>query len=213
MKILIVDDHPVLRHGVRQTLARRKDFVVAGECGTGAEALRLATDLAPDVVVLDIHLPDIGGIEAIQRVLEAAPAVKIVVFSGDDDPALVTAALHAGACGYVLKQVFLDELIRAIDSVADGRLFVSPEASAGILQDYRRPSAGEGGPEKPALTEREKHLLRLVAAGRRNKEIAEELSLSPNSIETYRARLMKKVGCGGTAELVRYAIREGIAEA
>jgi DNA-binding NarL/FixJ family response regulator len=210
MKILIVDDHPALRGGVRQRLELRPDFTVVGECGSAAETLRRASELAPDVIILDLHLPDGSGIDLAGRLRDLAPAVKIVVFSGDADPDLVTAALRAGARGYVLKQVFLDDLIRAIDSVAAGKIYVCPEASAGILAGYGEPAGAEAGPPKPELSDRERQMVRLVAEGRRNKEVAAELGLSGKSVEAQRARLMKKLNCSSIAELVRYAIREGI---
>lgn len=209
--VLIVDDHPLLRSGLRQTLAQQPGLTVVGEAATGAAAVKQALALRPELVVMDLHLPEVNGVEATRQILAAMPETKIVVFSGDADRPLVDSALEAGACAYILKQSVVEELLQAIHLVTKGKLYLSPEISAGILEEYRRSLVGESGPAKPALSERERQLLKLVAEGRRNKEIAEELNLSANSIETYRARLMKKLGCSSTAELVRYAIREGIA--
>jgi DNA-binding NarL/FixJ family response regulator len=212
VKILIVDDHPLMRSGLRHALEQRPGFVLAGEDSTGSSAVHRAAELHPDLVLMDIHLPDISGLEAMRQILALAPATKIIVFSGDTDRRLVDQALEAGACGYILKRSVVDELIHAIEMVTAGKLYLSAEVSTGILEDYRKSLVGETGPSRPVLSAREKQLLRLIAEGRRNKEIAAELNLSANSIETYRARLMKKVGCSSTAELVRFSIREGIAD-
>ena len=154
-----------------------------------------------------------NGIEVTRQILRAQPAVKIVVFSGDAARALVDEALEAGACGYIWKLSAVEELIRALEIVITGKLYRSPEVSTDILEDYRKSLIEETNPAKPLISEREKQLLRLVSEGRRNKEIALQLAIKPKSVEAYRSRLMKKLGCSSTAELVRYAIREGIAVA
>jgi DNA-binding NarL/FixJ family response regulator len=211
VNILIVDDHPYLRKAVRQTLEQQPNLRVVGEAATGATAVSQAEALRPDLILMDIHLPDMSGIEATRRILEAVPAVRIVIFSADALYPLVESALRAGAHAHILKGSAVDELIHAIELVLAGKLYLSPEANAGVVEQYRKSLVGKPIPPKPVLSDRETQLLRLIVEGRRNKEIAEELKLSTNSIETYRVRLMKKVGCSGTAQLVRYAIREGIA--
>jgi DNA-binding NarL/FixJ family response regulator len=213
ISILVVDDHPLLRKGLCQALQQRPGFMLAGEASTGSAAVNRALELRPDLVVMDLHLPDIGGVDATRQILAGAPGTKIVIFSGDTNRQLVDAALEAGACGYILKKSVEDELIHAIELVTTGKLYLSPEVSAGILEDYRKSLTGESEPAKPVLSEKDKQLLRLICEGRRSKEIAVEMGLSPNSIETYRGRLMKKLGCFSTAELVRFAIREGLANA
>ena len=200
----------MLRKGLHQALAQQLNLTVVGEASTGANALKLAAELAPDLIVMDVHLPDMNGVEATRRILGVLPSAKVVVFSGDADRSLVDGALQAGACGYIWKQSAVDELIRAIEIVMAGKLYLSPEVSAGILEDYRKGLSAESEPSKPLLSERETQLLRLIAEGRRNKDMAVQLELSPKSIETYRARLMKKLGYSSTADVVRYAIREGI---
>jgi DNA-binding NarL/FixJ family response regulator len=184
---------------------------LAGETATGEEALNLARKLTPDLVVMDIHLPDLNGIEATRKILKAQPSIKVLIFTRDPNRKLVQEALQAGASGYVLKTGKVEELIHAIEEVMAGNLYLSAEVSAEIVEDYQKTLTGKVDSSKPVLSKREKQLLRLIAMGLRNKEIASELKLSPNSIETYRARLMKKVGYRNTAELVRFAIREGIA--
>jgi DNA-binding NarL/FixJ family response regulator len=209
--LLLVDDHPMLLHGLREAVAQQPDLTLLGEASTGAMALTLARELTPNLVVMDVHLNDMSGISAARQILNAQPAVKVIIFSSDGARALVDDALQAGACGYVLKGSSVDEVIRAIDVVMAGKLYLSPAVSAGILEDHQKNLRKEAEPAKPLLSEREKHLLRLIAEGRRTKEIAVRLKLAPNSVETYRTRLMKKILCQSTAELVRYAIREGIA--
>jgi DNA-binding NarL/FixJ family response regulator len=211
--VLIVDDHPLLRSGLRQAVEQHPNLTFAAEAASGAMALQRTAESKPDLVVMDIHLPDMDGIEATRQLLELHPSAKVIIFSADASRELVDRALQAGACGYILKKSVAEELLQAMQLVLGGKLYISPEVSAGILEDYRKALVGETVPAKPVLTEREKDLLRLVADGKRNKEIAERLGLSAKSVETYRARLMRKLGCASTAELVRYAIREGVTPA
>jgi DNA-binding NarL/FixJ family response regulator len=207
-KIFLVDDHAMLRSGVRQAIAQQPDLEIVGEASTAAGALETAPPLAPDLIIMDVHLPDMQGTEATRQILVKLPTAKIVMFSGDSSRSLVDEALEAGASGYICKQGAAEELVRAIEMVMAGRLYLSPELTAAILEDYRKNLVEEEAPAGLTLSEREGQLLQLVAEGLRNKEIAVRLSLSPKSIETYRARLMRKLGCGSTAEMVRYAIRE-----
>jgi DNA-binding NarL/FixJ family response regulator len=213
VKILLVDDHPMLLRGLCDALAQQPNLTLAGQAQTGTLALKLARELSPDLVVMDIHLPDMNGLDAARQILSVMPAVKIIIFSGDTARPLVNEALQAGVCGYLSKSSDLGELMRAIDLVMEGKLYLSPEVSVGILEDYRKSLVGGTESSKPLLSEREKQLLRLIAEGRRNKEIAEGLTVTVNSVETYRSRLMKKLCCTSTAELVRYAIRDGIVQA
>lgn len=200
----------MLLSGLRQTIARQSHLALVGESFTGAGALQLAEELAPDMILTEVHLPDMNGIEVTRRVLATRPALKIVIFSGDADRRLVDQALQAGACGYVLKRSAAEELLQAIDWVMAGRVYLSPDVSVGIIEAYRKSLRGDSDLVKPSLPEREKEMLRLIAEGRRNKEIAAQLNLSLKSVEAYRSRLMKKLSCASSAELVRYAIREGI---
>lgn len=211
VKILLVDDHPLLRSALRQVMAHQADIVIVGDTATGAAALQLAQELSPDLVFLDVHLPDLDGIEVSRRLRKLLPRVKIIIYSGDLSRPLVDAALEAGVSGYVSKSNSPQEVLQALTSVLSGHLFLSPEASASILEDYCQKLANHVEPAKISISERDKELIRMVAEGRRNKEIADQLKLKPKSVETYRARLMKKLGCASSAELVRYAIREGIA--
>src|ERR1035437_2697515 len=209
--LLLVDDHPMMLDALRKMIERQPHLSVVGAALTGESAVKLALELTPDLVLMDIHLVDMNGLEAIRQILSALPATKPLVLSGDAAGALVDEALQAGARGYVFKRGSIEELIRAIDEVIAGRLYLSPELSAAIVEDHQRKLVGELDPSKPVLSQREQQLLRLISKGLRKKEMATELNLSANTIETYRARLMKKVCCSSTAELVRFAVREGIA--
>ena len=201
----------MLRQGLRQQILSSSDLSLVGEAATGAVAVQQVKELHPDVVILDIHLPDTDGVKVIEQILAIAPRVKVLVFSSDADRALVDRTLQAGADGYVLKASAVEELIAGLEAVVNGKLYLSPAISAGILEEYRRNLAGEVETDRPVLSQRDIQLLRLISKGLRNKEMAAQLSLSPNSVETYRGRLMQKLGCSSTAELVRFAIREGIA--
>ncbi len=209
MKIFIVDDHPLFRDGLRQAFAQRPEFQLVGEASTAATALPLILEALPDVVLADVHLPDSTGIELVGKLLTARPSLRILMLSGDSDPALIESALDAGACGYVLKDTIVPVLIHAVEMVMAGKLFISPEASAEMLE-YLRKTPVKSEKVEADVSERERDVLRLIADGQRNKEIAAHLGLSTKSIETYRSRLMRKLGCSSPAELVRYAIRTGI---
>lgn len=209
-KLLLVDGHPMMLRGLREAVAQQPNFEVLGEASTGAMALTLTQELRPDLVLMDVHLNDMSGIFAARQIIDTQPAVKVMVFSRDGARALVDDALQSGVRGFVLKVSPVEEVMGAINMVMAGKLYVSPAVSAGIVEDHKENLRQESVPPKPVLTEREKQLLRLIAEGRRNKEIAVSLKLAPNSVETYRTRLMKKILCRSTAELVRYAIREGI---
>jgi DNA-binding NarL/FixJ family response regulator len=185
---------------------------VVGEASTAAAA-RKGVELAPDLVIMDVHLPDGSGVAATREILAALPATKVIMLSSDNNRSLVDEALHAGACGFIWKQGVASELLAAIEMVMAGRLYLSPELTAGILEDYRSGLGVKSSSAKPRLTARDKDLLKLVAEGHRNKEIAAQMLISPKSVEAYRSRLMKKLGCHSPADLVRFAIREGIISA
>jgi DNA-binding NarL/FixJ family response regulator len=211
IKILIVDGQPALRGGIVHAMAANPVLDVVGEAATGALAIKLAGELAPDVVVLDVQLPDMDGLEVSRLIMSAHPAMKLVVFSADVTRATVEQALRIGVCGYLSKASAVEELLQAIGWVMDGRLYLSADASADIVAEYRKGLTDGPASAKPFLSERQEQLLRLIAGGRRNKEIAVQLAISIKSVEANRSRLMKKLGCASLADLVRYAIREGIA--
>jgi DNA-binding NarL/FixJ family response regulator len=211
IRILLVDDHQMLREGVRRMLAEQPGFRVIGEAASSQAALDQVRMATPDVVVMDIHLPGEGGIETSARILAEFPEVRIVVLSADMALATVQRALHVGVSAYITKNGTPEEMGRAIREAMDRRVFLSPEVASVVVDDYMKLVVHRSAPAKPALSERERTLLQLVAAGKRNKEIAEALQVGVKSVETYRSRLMKKLGCASTNELTRYAIREGLA--
>jgi DNA-binding NarL/FixJ family response regulator len=213
VKILIVDDHPMIRHGLSDVVKQRPNLTWVGEAPTGAAGLALARELSPDLAVMDIHLPDMSGLEATRQMFTFLPLIKVLIFSGETGREFVDESLLAGAHGYLSKSSAPEELVQAIDAVMAGRLYLSPQVSDGILEDYRQKLVTGSEPEKPVLSERERHVLQLVAEGRRNKEIADALTLSTKSVEALRYRIMKKLKCSSAAELVRYAVRAGIAAA
>lgn len=202
----------MLCSGLRLELAKQPHLEIVGQAANAPEAATAAAKLGPDLVVMDIHMPGADGVMATRQILQLLRAVKVIIFSADSDQLQVDEALRAGACGYVLKSGAVDELVRAIDVVLQGRMYVSSDLTSGILQGYREalmhvPTSGE-----PTLSEKEKQLLRLLANGKRSKEMAEQLHLSPSSVETYRLRIKKKLGLQSTAELVRFAISNKIVE-
>ena len=209
-RILLVDDHRILRDGLRALLAHHHEFRVIGEAGDGASALRAVRSQPPDLVLLDVDLPDMSGIEVARRILAVFPEIKVVVLSSDHSHDCVHEALLAGVSGYVLKDNATDELVRALHSVAAGQLYLCPEVSTDIVASYRSGLLPNVAPPQPLLSERELQVLKLLADGLRTKEIADNLGIGVKSVETYRARLMEKLKLGSVAELTRYAVREGI---
>jgi len=206
----MVDDHPMMRAGLRQVLEQQPGLTVAGEFSTGQEALAAIGNLAPDLVIMDVHLPDRSGLEISRQLLADGSPLKIIVLSADSDRALVDEALQIGVCGYLLKNSAADELARALRLVMEGRLYLCPELASSVLGDYRKALTARKSAAEPALTDREKQVLRLLAEGLQNKEIASHLNVSPKSVEKSRARLMDKLGYRSVAELTRYALRERI---
>ena len=213
VKILLVDDHPMLRRGMSQAMAEQPHLALVSEISNASEAVRLAEELKPDLIVMDLHLPDLNGIEATRKILNVQPAIKIIIFSSSATRSEVDNALQAGASGYVIKSGEVADLFHAIDRVMAGKLYLSPEVAQAVLEHYRNNLREEFEQSRPLLSKREKHLLQFVAEGRRNKEIAAQFAISIKTVEASRSRLMKKLGCSSSAELVRYAIREGIVAA
>jgi DNA-binding NarL/FixJ family response regulator len=211
IRILLVDDHQLMRLGLRHLLAGQPGLSIVGEAGNGPAAMEQVRTLAPHLVLMDLHLPGANGVEITRRILAEFPAVKVIALSHDGSLELVLQALHAGVSAYLLKENGTDELLRAIRAVMDHRLYLSPEISSSVTTHFMRSYVEKRAvPASVILTERERLLLRLIAEGKRNKEIAGSLAVAAKSAETYRSRVMKKLGCASTAELVRYAIREGI---
>ena len=212
IRILIADDHGVLRAGLHALLDAAPDMETVGEATTGDEALRLAGELHPDVVLLDISMPGPGGIEVTRRIEEALPDVRVLILTVHKDEALLREAIQAGAAGYITKSAIEPELINAIQAVYRGDLYVHPTMTRALFRDLApaQRSAGDETPDKDPiepLTPREREVLRLIAQGYTNREAADVLSISVRTVESHRANIMGKLGLRGRVELVRYAIQ------
>lgn len=207
IRVLLVDDHRLLRDALRQALQREPDIEVLAEAGTGREGVALAQALRPDLVLLDIGLPDLSGIEVAARLRRLPQAPRMVAVSAQADKRFVAEMLRQGAQGYVTKSAAGEDLVRAIRAVAAGGSYLCPEV-AGALVDEVRALGGAA----PRLGRREHEVLRLVAAGLRTTEIAERLFISPATVEAHRRNLMRKLDLHSVAELTRYAVREGLVQ-
>ncbi len=208
IRVLIVDDHAILREGVRSLLALQKDIEVVGEAVDGAAALRLVPELNPDVVLMDIAMPGMDGIEATRRIKQTSPQTKVLVLTQHDNKEYIFSVLQAGASGYVLKRAGGAEVVTAIRGVYEEGAFLPPRVAKEVMSHYVRPPAMEQS--GPHLTEREKQVLILVAEDKSNREIAEQLSLSVKTVMVHRANIMEKLGVHSRTELVKYALRQGL---
>lgn len=226
IRIALVDDHALVRAGLRALLDRLQGVEVVGEASDGREALKLIETTTPDIVLMDLSMRGLGGIEATSRVAQIAPATRVIVVSMHTDPQSVLGAIEAGAAGYMSKDAGLGELDLAIRSVARGGTFLSPTISRHVLDDYRRRIAnGDGPPEAESqpgaaerallarLTPRQREVLQLLAEGASSRKMARVLGVSIKTIETHRAQLMQRLAIHDVAGLVRFAIRAGIVRA
>ena len=206
-RVLLADDHGMMREGLRALLAGAPDIEVVADVGDGREAVRIAAQLLPDVIVMDVSMPDLNGIEAAHLLREKCPKTRIVMLSMHASSEHVHRALEAGAAGYVLKESAAAEVIAAVRTVCAGRLYLSP-ALGGIDFEARVRVGGKSPLE--SLSSRERQVLQLVVEGRSSAEIARTIHLSAKTVETYRSRLMKKLGVPDTPALVKFAIRHGL---
>jgi two-component system response regulator NreC len=206
IKILLADDHALVRHGFRMILAAQPDMEIVGEAGNGREAVELAQKLKPDVVVMDVAMPELNGIEATRRLIELSPRTRVLALSMHKDAVYVREILRAGARGYLLKDSADADLLAAVRAVAKGEGYLSPGVSDAVLSDYRRHVTDP----LDLLTSREREVLQLIAEGKTNKEIATALTLSVYTVEAHRGRLMEKLNLHSTGELVRFAVRSGL---
>lgn len=214
IKVLVADDHAIVREGVRMILAKEKDIEVVGEAEHGQQALDLVETHAPDVVVMDISMPGMGGIEATQKVKERHPRVNVLALTMHEDESYVFQLLRAGASGYVLKRAAAQDLVQAVRAAARGEAFLYPSVARKVVEDYlRRVEVGEERERYDGLTGREKEILTLIAEGLANQEIAQKLYISIKTVQTHRAHILEKLGLHDRTELVRYAIRKGLIEA
>ena len=211
MRILLGDDHTLVRQGLRKILEEQPDWEVVGEASDGREAVRETAALQPEVVVLDIGMPLLNGIEATRQIVRRFPAINVLILSMHSEEAYITQAMQAGARGYLLKDSVDTELIRAVVAVAAGKSFFSPVVAKVMLDDYVRHLADKGMTDRfESLSEREREIFQLIAEAHSNKAIADLLSISPATVETHRAHILQKLDVHNTAELVLYAVRKGI---
>ena len=209
IRVLIVDDHAVVRSGLRLLLDREKDIEPVGEAGTGREAVFQARDLKPDVVLMDVVMPDQTGLDVLPQLLHEQPDTRVLLLSMQDDPRYVREAFAAGASGYVLKEAADAEVVAAVREVARGGRYVNPELGARLVAAE---AEAERRSESDPLSEREREVLRLLALGHTNQEIAKMLYISVRTAETHRAHIMQKLRLSSRAELVKHAIAQGLLE-
>ncbi|MBM4046576.1 MAG: response regulator transcription factor [Planctomycetes bacterium] len=208
--IILADDHPVVRHGLKALLEAEADFQVVGECGDGLEAVRLAERLKPNVLVVDVMMPGVTGLEVARQVTERLPETRVVILSMHANEAYVLEALRNGATGYVLKDSGGASLVEAVRAVAAGRRYLSPPLTERAVEAYAQKAKGADVDAFETLTTREREVLHLAAQGLTNPEIGRRLFISARTVEVHRANVMRKLGLKGQTELVRFAVGRGI---
>ena len=210
IKILLADDHKIIRDGLHTLVENIPDMTIAGQAENGREAVRLALKLIPDVVVMDVSMADLNGIEATRQIHKKQPGIKVIALSMHSDRRFVRGMLEAGASGYLLKDCAFEELARAINTVVKEKTYLSPEISDIIIKDYLFKSSTGASSAYTALTAREREVLQLLAEGKSTRQIAELLHVSIKTIETHRRQIMDKLNIHSVAELTKYALREGL---
>lgn len=211
LRILLADDHVVMRTGLRVLLERQPNLEVVGESANGRETIELAASLKPDVVVMDVGMPSLNGIEATKAIVSQRPATAVIVLSMHADESYVMRALKAGARAYLLKDSAAADLLGAIEAVSQGKSFFSPKVSRILAEDYVRVLKQKGAVDTyDLLTSREQEILQLLAEGKANKEVASTLNISPYTVETHRGHILQKLNLHNSAELILYAVRKQI---
>ena len=211
LRILLADDHIVMRTGLRTLLERQPNLEVVGETENGRDTIQLAASLKPDVVVMDVGMPVLNGIEATRAIVTEHPNIAVVILSMHADESYVMRALKAGARGYLLKDSAPADLLSAIQAVTQNKSFFSPKVSRILAEDYVRVLKQKGAVDSyDLLTSREREILQLLAEGKANKEVAAALNISPYTVETHRSHILEKLNLHNPAELILYAVRKGI---
>ena len=208
IKILLADDHTIVRQGLKLILSAQADLQVVGEAANGREAVELAAKLLPDVVLMDVQMPEVNGMEAARKMVEANPRIRILILSMHKEAVYVRETLKAGARGYILKDAIDTELLNAVRSVARGDGYISPAVSGALLNDHRKDSANPAD----LLSGREREVLQLIADGKTNKEIAARLNLSVYTVDSHRGKIMEKLNLHSAGELVRFAMKNGLVD-
>lgn len=210
IRVILADDHKIMRNGLRALLEKHQDIEIVGEASDGRTAVDLAFELSPDVILMDVSMPDMNGIEATRRIIEKSPKVKIVALSMHSDKKFIAEMLNAGASGYLLKDCAAQELIHAIHTVMKNRSYLSPDIAEIMIQEYKQIVSKENLSAYSLLTSREREVLQLLAEGKTMKEIAFALEISVKTAETYRQHIMDKLDIHTIAGITKYAIREGL---
>lgn len=210
LRVIVVDDHRIVREGLVTLLERQPGLKVVAQAETGTEAVKLARELAPDIVIMDISLPDLNGVEATRRILSRRTRTKVIALSMHTDRRFVIESLKAGASAYLLKDAAFDELNQAIGAVVKGGTYLSSKISDLLIKEYSRKKDGIDTTAYSLLTGRERQVLQLLSEGKATKQIAASLGVSVKTIETFRQQIMSKLNLHSVAELTKYAIREGI---
>ncbi|MBW8017342.1 MAG: response regulator transcription factor [Planctomycetes bacterium] len=210
ISVVLADDHVIMRQGLRVLLDKQPGMKVVGEAKDGLVAIKLAEELSPDVVVMDINMPDVDGITATERIAEVAPETRIVALSMSPNKKFVTEMLKAGACGYVLKEYAITELVSAIEAIMAGEIYLCAKTTSLVVEDFVHGSVGNGDLPDSQLTKRQEDILKRLAEGQSSKQIAYEKSLSVKTVDALRRKIMKKLDMDSLAQLVKYAVREGL---
>ena len=210
VRIILAEDHRITREGLVNLLQERPDMEVVGEAENGREAVRLASELSPDLVIMDVTMPDLNGIDATRIITSGSNSTKVIALSMYSDKQFVQGMIQAGASGYLLKDCAFEELVSAIQAVIQGDTYLSPGIAGIVVQDYLNKLTTDRSSADTVLTSREREVLQLIAEGNSTKEIAARLSVSVKTVETHRRQIMEKLGIFSIAELTKYAIREGL---
>ena len=209
IKILLADDHKLFIEGLAELIKKRPDIELSGQAKNGLQAIEEAEKIKPDIILMDIAMPELNGIKALKRILAKFPDMKFIMLSMYNSRELIVESLRAGAQGYILKECTSDELYEAIKSVMSGNFYIARSSLAVMVEDYLRLLKADERNSAKLLSEREREVLKLLAGGKNAKEIAYDLSISKNTVDVHRRHIMEKTGCNTIASLVRYAIREG----
>jgi two-component system response regulator NreC len=208
IRVLVVDDHAIMRDGIRALLSLHQDIEIVGEASEGKEAVEKAQELSPDVMIMDISMPVMDGLEATRRIAKTNPKIKVLILSQHDDTQYILSAIKAGCAGYIPKRAIGADLVTAIRAVYHGDSFLYPSAATALIKDYRQQAQTSDSYDQ--LTPREREILKLIAEGRTSREIAESLFISLKTVMGHRTKIMEKLGLHNRTDLIKYAVKKGL---